>query len=254
MKRKCIDRYDGPVTYGIDVSRWQGKIDWDEVAQDDDEIKFCIVRSGDGRSRDRNFVANVHGARDAGLRVGGYRYFRADRDGETQAELDAGMWESAGGFRLGEDIPIVLDIERGSRSDLPGGVWEGPGKEVPLDVVAEEALEYLSAMESVFRVRPMVYGGAQLHWWFAQIRPDLGAKFAEYPLWLPSYTRCARMPVKNGKGFPWKQWTIWQWSSNTEIDGIRGGVDCNRFRGDEVALAQFCKDAQSSTPPPECPA
>lgn len=240
MQRKPVDRYEGPKTLGIDVSRWQGNIDWPAVAADEDGVAFAIVRTGDGRGRDRNFTRNVKAARDAGLLVGSYHYLRADRDGLTQAELVCELWEKAGGFRKGLDIPPALDLEHGIRNDLPGGVWEGPGDDLPLDIVVEEALEFLSAVETRLGARPIVYTGQAFHWWFSQGNPGHAAKFAPYPLWLASYSKRPRMPVdRHGTGFPWPIWTFWQTTGHGEVDGVRGNVDLDYFRGSRAELVQW---------------
>lgn len=246
MRRKVIDKYDGPTTLGIDVSRWQGRINWPEVAADEDEIRFAICRTGDGGGRDRRFTENVEGARDAGLVVGSYHYLRADRDGTTQAEIVADLWEHAGGFRPGTDIPPALDLEAGIRTNLPGGVFEGPGRFVPLDVVVEEALEFLSQIETFLGARPIIYTGQAFHWWFSQGNPDLAAKFADWPLWLASYSKRPRMPVdKGGQGLPWDQWTFWQFTGSGEADGIRGDLDLDLFRGSRDELIRWTSETVS---------
>ncbi len=242
MKRQRIDRYDGPTTAGIDVSRWQGEIDWAKVPADDDQPKFAICRTGDGRSRDRRFKENLRGARAVGLLVGSYHYLRADRDGATQADMVADMWEGAGGFRRGIDIPPALDLEEGIRTDLPGGVWVGRGDDLPLEVVVEESLEYLVTLENHFGARPIVYTGQAFHWWLSIGNPELAKAFEEYPLWIASYGRSTapRMPVNRmGEGFPWETWTFWQTTGRGECDGIRGDVDVDYFRGDRAEFVQW---------------
>lgn len=258
MKRKCVDKYDGPTVLGLDWSTYQGLIAWHEVVQDPQKIEFAIGRTNDGLGRDAVFVKNVNGARPfakpgstTNLRLGSYTYFRCDRDGKAQAKIVEEMWSEAGGFEAGHDVPPAIDIEEKSRLDLPGGLFRSEGGStdgvLPPDLVADECLEFLEEVNRVFEVRPIVYTGQAFHWWFSQGRPDLAKLFEPYPLWLPSYSACPLMPVdRTGKAFPWSHWTFWQYSAEGKVQGIKNkrgalaDVDLNRFRGDSAALAEFC--------------
>ncbi len=238
MRRQCVDNYSGPTTLGIDVSKYQGDIKWDEVGS---LVKFVISRAGDGQSRDSKFQINWKKTGKLDFIRGTYQYFRADRDGKTQAEKVIDQIESAGGLKK-TDLPPALDLEGGAIKNLPGGVFTGQAAELPIDLLVEECLEFLEVIENHYGVTPIVYTGQAFHWWLSQGRPDLAEKFTKYPLWLPSYSSCALMPVDRvGKGFPLKQWSIWQYSSKGTIGGIEGNVDINKFRGTEDQLKEFVK-------------
>src|SRR6185295_7549065 len=75
----------GTTTQGIDVSSWQGSIDWGAVARDG--IQFAIVRIGDGYYHDPYFRRNWDGAHAAGLIVGSYQFFEPGEDPITQADI-----------------------------------------------------------------------------------------------------------------------------------------------------------------------
>ena len=78
-----VDRYRYPVA-GIDVSKHNGKIDFEKVAADD--YQFVFIKASEGKTyRDEAFERNYQGARDAGLMVGAYHFFRKNRTGEEQA-------------------------------------------------------------------------------------------------------------------------------------------------------------------------
>lgn len=253
-KRAAVDLYTGPLTPGLDVSKWQGPINWLALPAD---LCFVFIRSGDGTSIDQRFVENWEGARSVSLAVGNYRYLRADRDGSAQAELDLGLLAKVG-YLPGEDLPPVLDLEAGSRKDLPGGVFTDPSSPeyMPLDMFVDESLEYLADMEKGLGVRPIIYTGQAFHWWLSQGRPELAKKFARYPLWVPSYGKTKpELPVdQNGAGFPWPTWTFWQYTASGRLPGIIGNVDLNYFRGDEDVLSAFIKQSfvvASQDPEPE---
>ncbi len=243
MKRQRVDNYTGPKTSGFDVSKWQGDIEWSRI---DDDFEFVFVRTGDGRTHDSKFDRNWRGAKEQGIRRGAYHYFRADRDGFTQAHTVISMMEAAGGFRPGVDLPPVVDLEGGARKNLPGGVFVEKDPELPIELVVEELLEFLQTLEDHLGVVPIIYKGQAFHWWLSQSRPQLAAQFDRYPLWIASYSRGPgpRMPVNTaGDGFPWSEWTIWQHTGKGESDGIEGNLDENYFRGDEAALDQFIRDS-----------
>lgn len=242
-RRKAVDKYEGPMNRGLDVSKWQGEINWEEVATAG-LVDFVFVRTGDGVSRDSRFEENVMGAEDNGLVVGSYHYFRADRDGKTQAALVSEMiTDILGGYA--HALPPVLDLEEGGRKNLRGGVFESTEKDMPIDLVVEESLEYLETLERTLGVRPMVYTGQAFHWWLSQGRPDLAVHFEKYPLWIPSYGKPhPKLPVdQNGQGFPWKEWTFWQYTASGEVPGIQGPCDLNYFRGSHSDLDTFAKES-----------
>ena len=83
-----VDRYRYPVA-GIDVSKHNGDIDFGKVR--DDDYQFVFIKASEGKTyRDEAFDRNYRGAREAGLKVGAYHFFRKNRTGSEQAEDDWG--------------------------------------------------------------------------------------------------------------------------------------------------------------------
>lgn len=237
MRRQPVDKYDGPTVKGIDVSRWQGALDWDVIRKNNPDIVFAISRTGDGSTPDRYFADNWKNSQ--GLIRGSYHYFRADRGGEAQAKGVVRLIESAGGM-LSHDLPPALDLEDGARKNLKRGVFTGEEENLPVDLVVDEAIAFLETVEEELGVTPLVYTGQTFHWWLSQARPDLAKLFSKYPLWLPSYTSEPLMPVdKEGNAFPWDKWSLWQYTSKGDVMGIPGGVDMNYFRGNRGDLLNF---------------
>ncbi len=233
MKRQVVDRYDGPRTTGIDVSHHNGQISWKGIQTD-----FGFVRTGDGKDVDRRVEDNLKGGYDNLAFMGTYRYLRADRGGLFQAELDLEILAKSG-VRL--TLPMVADVEQGIEKNLTGGIWGDSLGTIPIDVVFQELLDYLQAIEEETKVRPMVYGGQYLHWKLSQGAPHLAAQLARYPLWVASYVKgYPRMPVDaGGRPFPWSHWTFHQYTNKGSVKGIQGGVDLNYFRGDMEGLRAF---------------
>lgn len=234
MKRQPADPYAGPKVVGIDVSHHNGPVTWKGIQTD-----FAFVRTGDGKDIDRRFEENIKGATDHVAFVGTYRYLRTDRGGRFQAELDLELVAKAG---VDLTLPMVGDVEQGIEKNLEGGIYGDHLGTIPIEVVAEELLEYLETIERETGVRPMIYGGQYLHWKFAQARPNLAARLAKYALWVASYVKgdSPWMPVDHaGQAFPWTYWTFWQYTSKGSIKGIQGNVDLNYFRGDISGLRAF---------------
>lgn len=202
---------DGPTVDGIDVSTYQGNIDWGRVAGS--SVKYAIVRIGDGLGEDDHFEANWNGARNAGLIRGAYQFFRTLRDPQDMADI---VIRKVG--RLGPgDLPVVLDLEGASIQDQPG------------NVVAANARRWLQLVEAGTGKRPIIYTGFYV--WRDQVgNPD----FSEYPLWIAAYVNhCPDIPDT------WNRWTFWQTSSTGDIPGIAGNVDTNLFNGDLAALQRL---------------
>ncbi len=182
---------------GIDVSHYQGAIDWPTVAASGSTFAFCKV-SEDVDRRDDRGAENLLGARAAGLRTGAYHFLRPNRP-EQQAAHFLATYD-----RRDEDLPPMLDVEA---EEL------GPG-------AAPLALAWLRYVEARLAVRPIVY-----------VSPDFARRrhladydeLARFPLWVAAWGFRAA-PVFA----PWATWSIWQHSATGRVPGIRGAVDLNR--------------------------
>lgn len=265
MRRVPAAPYDGPTTLAIDVSHHQGEIDWGAVARseailgldlDPDRarkgslqgpVRLAIVRTGDGKDADRRARENLQGAHGAGIPVGVYHYLRADRGAGTQIEVMREVLAVAGA----RPAFAAIDIESGAAANLPGGVVSGPRREaLPPELVAVEALELLRRVETQLRIPAAVYTGQAFHWWWSQPRPATAARFARYPLWLADYRRRPHLPAHGTEPHPWPAWTLWQYTSEGRIRGIRGPVDLNVFRGDEAELERWLAAGPNDTTGP----
>ncbi len=210
---------------GIDVSRYQGKIDWNKVASDG--ISFAFLKASQGVSyRDPQFLANVQGARAAGLAIGAYHFLDAESPAEAikEAQNLYGAITAAGGpdkFLL----PPVLDHE------------SNPGKLGKAELTAV-AKAFLLEIERLTGRKPILYTGNS----FAG---NFSAELAVYPLWVARYSTAAPADAAG-----WSRWTFWQYSDGKDggarpggsrkVAGIAGPVDLNEYAGTTVELlAQF---------------
>ncbi len=229
--RRCgpLDASGNPLRVrGIDVSYYQGTIDWPAVAATD--IRFAVVRLSDGvGTRDSQFVRNWQESSRAGLIRGFYQYFRASAGGAAQAQLAVERLAEAGGFDS-HDLPPVLDIET-----LDGRT---------ATQVAAEATIWVAAMREATGKEPIIYTGA--YFWDDNGLPD---SLNTQPLWTANYTTNPCPWTSDS----WDRWTLWQYSDTGTVSGIAGPVDLDYFAGTLDALQQFANATIAPTCEPDCP-
>ncbi|MGZ3408433.1 MAG: glycoside hydrolase family 25 protein, partial [Polyangia bacterium] len=195
---------------GIDVSSYQGAIDWTRVHAAG--IVFAFARISDGLDVvDERFAGNLAGMRHAGVRRGAYQYFRAGADPIAQADLAIRAVRRAGGV----DLPLVADVETDD-GQTP-------------EVVQERLIAWIARVDRRTGRRPIVYtspsAGTRL----------LGGRFGDLLLWIAHYeTDCPALPDGG-----WERWTFWQHSQTGRIDGIAGNVDLDDFAGTRGALRRL---------------
>lgn len=205
----------GPATTvkGIDVSVWQGTIDWDRVATTD--VRFAYVRIGDGLGGDSQFGRNWGETRRVGIRRGAYHYFRPNLDAGAQADHFLATVAAAGGYQS-DDLPPMIDVE------TTGGQSAA--------TITSRMRTWIDRVAAATGKRPIIYTGP--YFWDDN---GLGASFAGDPLWTAHWTGAACPYVPDA----WSAWTIWQYSATGSVAGIDGDVDLDRFAGDLAALATF---------------
>jgi len=196
---------------GIDVSKWQGEVDWRAVRAAG--IRFAFIRVSDGTTvADPMFARNWHAARAAGVMRGAYQYFRPEEDPVEQADL---LLEAMGALRAG-DLPPALDLEVS-------------GQVAPRELVRRVG-RWVERVHRATGVKPVVYTSAR-HW--AGLAGN-SRKFRSHALWVAHYdVDCPDTPSG------WRQWTFHQVSKQAVVAGIAGPVDENRFRGSWRALRRM---------------
>jgi lysozyme len=208
----CTDLPTGPATFdetidGIDVSHWQGTIDWQAVRGGG--IDFAFIKATEGGTYvDPQFARNWAAAADAGITRGAYHYFRPNVDAVKQAEHFLRVTRLSAG-----DLPAVLDVET---SDGMAG-----------DSLLRAVRTWLETVERATGKRPIVY--TYPDFWNRYVAASPGA----YPLWIASYGR--EQPLMPSTG--WSDWTFWQSSAIGRVPGIQGDVDLDHFRGGSTELA-----------------
>lgn len=196
---------------GIDISAHNGDIDFRKVAAEG--VSFVIIKATEGGTfKDKKFVENVRKAREAGLKVGAYHFFRFDTPGYMQGLNFLHSVQSRG-----LDLPLAIDIEE----------WANPNSQ-PTPMVLNRLSEMIDHLES-HGYRVMLYTNKN---GFARF---VRGRLEGYPLWI-----CSLVDEPQEIG-----WTIWQGTHNGRIRGIDHPVDINAFSGTAAEWEQFtssCKD------------
>lgn len=210
---------------GIDVSKWQGDINWPAVKQTG--VSFAFARASYGSVEvDSQFKVNWQAMRDAGIARGTYHFFVTADDATQQAEL---FLRTVGSLESG-DLPPVLDVE--AQSGTGGNLVKG-------------VQTWLDLVEGQLGRKPIIYTGPSF--W----NQNLTSGFGSYPLWVAEYGVSSPKPV-NG----WERWTFWQYSQSGAVKGISGNVDMDYFNGspaDLAALTNSTAGAPASSPAPAAP-
>lgn len=193
--------------FGIDVSHYQGRINWDSVQNGrlSFPLHFVFVRATAGKNgKDSAFKTNWREAKQRGFIRGAYHYYRPDENSLEQAEYFIKTVKLAKG-----DLPPVLDIEQ-----LPRGQ--------SVERLKLGLKRWLDRAEEHYGVRPILYSGESYY------NDFLKKEFAEYDMWIANYSFFAD-EIK-------PDWLFWQFTDKGTISGIDGDVDVNIFNGDIEGL------------------
>ncbi|MCF4120537.1 lysozyme [Antribacter sp. KLBMP9083] len=191
---------------GIDVSRYQGTIDWDVLAQQD--IGFAYIKATEGSSHvDERFEANWAGATSTSLLVGAYHFMSFESSGETQAQSVVDHVPATPGT-----LPPVVDLE------YYGGYFDDPPT---ADTVRDILDPLLVGLGQHYGVPPVIYTTEDAY--DAYVRDA----YPDNPIWIRSVATPPSLP--DGR-----EWAFWQYSNRDRLPGYDGAeqyIDLNVFAG-----------------------
>lgn len=211
-----LDRTDGHYSYkddkytaklGVDVSRFQGNIDWSAVAGDG--VRFAMLRMGyrgyaDGMLvTDSCFKQNIEGALANGLQAGVYFFSQAVTAAEAVEEAEY-LLSAIEGYDV--TMPVVFDMEivtesADARANALTAAERTAVTKAFCDRIAEAGYD------------PMIYGNTT--WLLSKLN---WKELQEYPVWLAQYSREPHFPY---------EFSMWQYTSAGKVNGIEGDVDLN---------------------------
>jgi lysozyme len=198
--------------HGIDVSRWQGTIDWRAARAAGTRFAFIKATEG-GDHSDPRFRENWAGARAAGIPAGAYHFVYWCRPAHEQAH-----WFVQHIPQTNDNLtlPPILDVE-----------WNGHSRTCPRKVSREVAIEKMRVMlrelEQHTGRRPIIYTDIPFH----KDVIEGTTEFEGYPFWIRSTAARPEERYAN------RRWEFWQWTTTGRVPGIRGDVDRNAFYGTE---------------------
>lgn len=194
---------------GVDVSYYQGNVDWDILASQG--ITFAFIKATEGVDHcDTQFLQNWESAKDAAIYVGAYHFFRFENSGTEQAEnfiRTVPVTENT--------LPPVIDVE----------LYESLEEQPDTAEAQANLQEMLDLLEEHYGVKPILYAAPNT------FRAYVGGFSEDYPIWISNYYY-----------EPYFDWTFWQYTDSGMLEGYDGyqtHIDLNVYRG---SLEEFRKE------------
>lgn len=191
---------------GVDVSSYQGDINWELLAEQN--VSFAFIKATEGSSFvDKYFDTNYKNAQKTDISVGAYHFFSYDSSGKTQAENFINNVPPHIGM-----LPPVIDLEfYGDKASNP------PAR----DKVDTELKAMLSALEDHYGLKPIIYATELSYELY------LDGDYKDYDIWIRNVI--TRPKLSDGR-----EWTFWQYTNREILDGYVGKekfIDVNVFFG-----------------------
>lgn len=200
--------------WGVDVSEYQGSIDWNILKEQG--VQFAFIKATEGSSYiDTYFSANVSGAKLAGIPFGAYHFFSFDSSAETQAAL----FIETIGYHEGMIMPVIdIELYGEKKTNAP-----------PAEAVLDELDTFVNIIYEHYGHFPLIYT--------TQRSFDLyiAYNFPECPIWIRDVYFVPAL--SDGRA-----WTFWQYSDRGVLngyDGIEKHIDMNVFRGQVDELNKY---------------
>ena len=209
------DYPEGYEIHGIDISHYQGKINWKDLQEatiQGHPVRFVIMKATEGSSRvDKTFVSNFYNAREHGFIRGVYHFWSNKSTPREQAQFFLKNVKLLEG-----DLPPVLDVEHKPAN-------------VSVEDFQRDVLTWLHIVEDRYHVKPIIY----TYYKFKTEYLDAPV-FDDYPYWIAHYY----VDKVEYKG-PWK---FWQHTDAGKLPGITGNVDLDIYNGSYYDLMKLTID------------
>ncbi len=188
-------------TRGIDISRYQGQIDWDKVAKDD--VSFAFIKATEADDlQDESFIKNAAGAHKTGIKVGAYHFYSLRYGGEVQAKnFIAAVATSSIQF------PPVIDLE-----------YVGNSKVRPSKADFQKELGiYIDLVSRQYNSQPILYTTYEFY------NDYLYPEYKDSPIWIRDIFSKPDKSIGN--------LVLWQYNPRGRVEGIESAVDLDVFNG-----------------------
>lgn len=185
---------------GIDVSKYQGDIDWYKLSLNP-HVKFVYIKATEGAIHvDKRYQENIRKARVAGLRVGSYHFFISQKTPREQFENFRRYVK-----RSEQDLLPMVDVEHAGN------------RRAKREQLQQNLAEFMEMVKAEYGQYPIIY--SQYKFYNDMLAPE----FNHYLIFIARYSD--KEPRLNGGGL----YNIWQYTEHGTISGIKGHVDLNRF-------------------------
>lgn len=208
------DNYD---IKGVDVSSYQGEINWNVLSSQN--ISFAFIKATEGSSFvDPNFAYNFEEAKNTSLAVGAYHFFSYDSEGKTQAENFINTVVPFAGM-----LPPVIDLE-----------FYGDKEKQPPDRadVEKQLKTMLDLLEAHYGQKPIIYATEKSYELY------LSNDYEQYDIWI-------RNVISRPKLSDDRTWTFWQYTNRDKLAGYNGEekyIDVNVFNGGLEEYASYLEN------------
>ena len=204
---------EGYEIHGIDISHYQGEIDWEKLRNhgmiEKCPVRFVMIKATEGASKlDDKFNDNFYQAREYGFIRGAYHFWSVHSSGRAQAEYFMKQVKLEEG-----DLPPVLDVEHKAKSQTD-------------EEFKESVLTWLRLVEKKYGVKAIIYT-----YYKYKMRFLSDPIFDEYPYWIAHYyVEKVEYQVK---------WKFWQHNDCGQLPGIKGYVDFDIYNGSYYDLKRL---------------
>lgn len=201
---------------GVDVSSYQGTIDWQVLAGQG--IDFAFIKATEGSSHvDSFFAINYENAKKTNLRIGAYHFFSYDSSGATQAELFI-----ANVAPYDNMLPPVVDVE----------FYGDKEKNLPdKEATHRELTDLLLKLEEHYGFKPIIYATEKSY------RLYIENAFEGYDIWIRNVITSPNLSDD-------RSWTFWQYTNRDKLEGYSGKeqyIDMNVYNGSKEQFDKYAK-------------
>lgn len=199
---------------GVDVSSYQGTIDWAVLSEQG--IQFAFIKATEGSSSvDPRFKQNFTGAQRTDLRVGCYHFFSYDSGGTAQAENFIRTVPAVANM-----LPPVIDVE----------FYGDKEKNLPEKSKTQRELRVMiDLLRAYYGKKPILYATEKSY------RLYIAGEFRDCDIWIRNVFSKPSLEDK-------RSWTFWQYSDRARLDGYTGKerfIDMNVFAGSQEELDAY---------------
>ena len=199
---------------GVDVSKWQGTIDWSTVSASG--IGFAFIKATEGVDYvDPTFVTNINSAHAAGIYASPYHYATPYTNGVDDSVAEANDFVAAiSPYMKSGYLRPALDLEE--------------SYSLGSDVLSAWVCSFASRVKTLTGVKPIIYCNSNC------TKHYLNSTVTDYTLWVANWTYDTTASPSTGV---WNDWGFWQWSNQGSVPGINARVDLDVCRSNPAAYA-----------------